>query len=244
MGRSPPKALLLDLDDTILDNSGNVTSAWQRACAAHAAELGAVGPVSTFEAIDRVREWFWSDPERHRVGRLDLDGARRQIVERALADLVVDRPGLAARIADTYSEAREAEIQPLAGAIDTLGWLRSQGCRLALLTNGGAVAQRRKIDRFSLATFFEQVLIEGELGFGKPDPRVYELALVRMAVAPSDTWMVGDNLEWDVAEPQRQGMCGVWVDKIGQGLPATSGIRPDRVVRGLSDLRDEWPTTS
>ena len=31
--------------------------------------------------------------------------------------------------------------------------------------------------------------------------------------------MVGDNLEWDVAEPQRQGIYGIWIDIRGRGLP-------------------------
>ncbi len=66
--------------------------------------------------------------------------------------------------------------------------------------------QRSKINRFGLADLFDLILIEGEVGFGKPDPRVYERALESLGVAAGDTWMVGDNLEWDVAEPQRQGI--------------------------------------
>ena len=34
--------------------------------------------------------------------------------------------------------------------------------------------------------------------------------------------MVGDNLEWDVAAPQRLGMSGVWIDARGRGLPEHS----------------------
>lgn len=64
--------------------------------------------------------------------------------------------------------------------------------------------------------------MEGELGFGKPDHRVYHLALDRLQLAPSEVWMVGDNLEWDVASPQELGIYSVWVDVRGGWL--TRGV--------------------
>ncbi len=94
------------------------------------------------------------------------------------------------------------------------------------------------MDRFGLAELFDLILIEGELGFGKPDPRIYEKALDEMEVAPSDSWMVGDNLEWDVAQPQQLGIFSIWVDSRGAGLPAGNNVRPDRIVRRLSELRE------
>jgi putative hydrolase of the HAD superfamily len=113
------------------------------------------------------------------------------------------------------------------------------GCRLALLTNGAADAQRRKISRFGLASLFDVILVEGEVGFGKPDERIYRLALRELNVDPQNAWMVGDNLEWDVAAPQKLGLFTVWIDRHGKGLPAERGIRPDRIMKALSELRDE-----
>ena len=180
----------------------------------------------------------WSDPERHRVGRLDLAAARREVAHLALKDVGLDDEALAGKIGDTYHELRDAGLQPFDDAIDTVEWLRASGCRLALLTNGSAQMQRSKIDRFALAGHFDTILIEGEVGFGKPDPRVYQRALELLDVAPGDTWMVGDNLEWDVAEPQRQGIYGIWLDVRGSGLPQGHPVRPDRIIRKLSELRE------
>ena len=59
-------------------------------------------------------------------------------------------------------------MAPLPDAIDTVRWLRESGRRLALLTNGAAVAQRRKIARFELADLFDAILVEGELGSESP----------------------------------------------------------------------------
>ena len=54
---------------------------------------------------------------------------------------------------------------------------------------------------------------------------------------PSDTWCVGDNLEWEVAAPQRLGIYSVWVDPTGAGPPAASGVIPDRVVASIAEVR-------
>jgi putative hydrolase of the HAD superfamily len=233
-----PRAILLDLDDTILDDTGGVISSWRDACAAHRETMNGVEPEAVFEAIDRIREWYWSDPERHRAGRLELQWARGEVVRLALADLGVDDPELARRIGDTYHALRDQGIRPFDDAVATVRWMREQGCRLALLTNGGSRGQREKINRFDLAGLFDTILVEGEVGFGKPDPRIYTRALSELDVAADQAWMVGDNLEWDVAGPQHEGIAGIWIDARGRGLPVGHHVRPDRIISRLADLKD------
>lgn len=232
-----PRAILLDLDDTILDDSGGVIRCWREACACQRPRMNGLDPEEVFEAIDRIREWYWSDPERHRVGRLDLAWARGEVVRLALADLGVEDDDLARRIGDTYHALRDEAIAPLADAVSTVQWFREEGCRLALLTNGGSTGQRVKIDRFNLAALFDEILIEGEVGYGKPDPRIYRRALEALGAAAEDAWMIGDNLEWDVAAPQRHGITGIWIDARGGGVPEGNPVRPDRIISRLSDLR-------
>lgn len=232
-----PKAVLLDLDDTILDDTGNVESCWREACLTHCSDLRDIDPSSLIRAIDKTRDWFWSDAERHRVGRLDMAAARLQIVRASLADLGIDNPELAAKIAKTYHSEREAGVRPFPDAVDTVRWLRQRGCRLALLTNGNAEMQRNKIFRFGLRDLFDMILIEGEVGFGKPDPRIYERALEGLGVAATEAWMAGDNLEWDVIQPQKLGIYGIWVDARRQGLPPDVGERPNRIIQKLPELR-------
>jgi putative hydrolase of the HAD superfamily len=235
-GRSLPAALLLDLDDTILDDSGSVNASWREACLSGAADCEASADV-LFEAIKKAGVWFWSDPERHRVGRLDLQTARVEVARLALKDLGIESEGLAEKIGGIYHDRREESIEIFPDSLDTLQWLREQGCRLALVTNGNGTPQRRKIDKFGLSRFFDHIFIEGEVGFGKPDERVYRLALQKMGAAPSETWMAGDNLEWDVIQPQKLGIFGIWIDADGDGHAKLGEARPDRIVRKLSELK-------
>ncbi len=99
-----------------------------------------------------------------------------------------------------------------------------------------ADVQRGEIARLDIAHRFHHIQIEGEHGFGKPEERAYLHAMSVLDVGPSETWMVGDNLEWAVAAPQRLGIHAIWYDPHGEGLPEGSLVKPDRIIRSLTEL--------
>lgn len=231
-----PPVLLLDLDDTILDDSGARDECWRTACAEAAESRPGLAPGDLLREVERVRRWFWSDADRHREWRPRLREAWGRIATDALAALGVDDPALGAAIGDRNFELRDAAIAPLPGALETLQRLQALGVVLGLVTNGGSDGQRAKIERFALAGHFDYIGIEGETGWGKPDRAAYETALRSLAAAAEDTWMVGDNLVWDVSGAQAVGIHGIWLDKHGGGLPPDTSVRPDRIVRSLSEL--------
>lgn len=232
-----PHAFLLDLDDTIVSDSDGADRCWRTVFPAFRERLGGHDPETLLEEIRVYREWFWSDPERNRRGRLELLAARQHVLEVALQRVGIDSPSLAQEMTRAYSLERESRARPFPGAIATVEWLRMQGVKLALLTNGGARLQRLKVLRWGLASLFDCVLIEGEFGAGKPDLQVYRHALAQLRAVPEKTWMVGDNLEWDVGAPQRLGITGIWVDHAKTGVPDSSPVRPDRIIQALTELR-------
>ena len=161
-----PNALLLDLDDTVLDEYGNPDDVWRGVCLEFADRLGVVTPGQLYAAIVESREWFWADAERARRGRLDLHEARRQVVRGAFERLGLPAPPSAVELADRVTVVREAAVKPLPGAIESPRQRREAGVRLGLLTNAQSRYQRRKIERFSLDGFFHHTQIEQELGSG------------------------------------------------------------------------------
>jgi putative hydrolase of the HAD superfamily len=236
MPQGLPKAILLDLDDTILALSDTSDPCWQSVCQRFATRIFGLTPERLFDSIKESIAWFWGDPQRGGRGRLNLKGARREILAGAFARLGIDAPDIANEIADTYTVERQEALHLFPGAVETLQHLREHGFRLALITNGSSESQRRKIDRFGLTSFFECIVIEGEFGVGKPDERVYRYALDQLNVEPEETWMIGDNLEGDIVTPQRLGITAIWVDRAGQGSPESIPARPDHVVRSLTEL--------
>ncbi len=235
MNAHKPDAILFDLDGTIVDWQTGMDQHWREACAA-ACRDGAPSPDALYDAIVRRRTWFWDDAERARTGRMDLLGASQRIVEHALDDLRAGASGMAAALAADYRSRREAALAPYPGAVETLDRLRADGRRLALITNGNAVAQRRTIERFGLARHFECIVIEGEFGCGKPDERCFRHALDALSCDARSAWMVGDSLEADIATPYRMGLHTVWVDATGTGVPAASVVRPHRIVGTIAEL--------
>jgi putative hydrolase of the HAD superfamily len=233
-----PRALLFDLDDTLLDDTGGSSAFWSVACNEGASSL--VDAAQLAEAIQRVRTWFWLDEARHRAGRLNLTAARRRIVRQALDEVAPGLPqaeALAARVTAIFEQLRESGMTLFPEAVATLEQLRDRGVRLALLTNGASSPQRAKLARFDLERHFAHIHIEGEHPYGKPDERTYRRALTALAVDADQAWMVGDNLEWDVGAPQRLGIHGIWLDRTGAGLPPGSAVRPDRIIRSVAELR-------
>jgi putative hydrolase of the HAD superfamily len=230
-----PRAVLFDLDDTLLDYSGHTELCWVESCAAVALPPG----VEAATLVGRVREVgrrFWSDPVRHRRERTDMLGAWRKIAEEALAGCGVAAGGLAGAIAEDFARRRRQRWTLFPDARRALERLRGDGLPLGLLTNGDARMQRDKIADHDLGHFFDVIVIEGEFGAGKPDEVVYRHALDTLGVSAGAVWMIGDNLEWDVAGAQRVGARGAWIDRAGRGLPAGAPARPDGIVRSLDEL--------
>src|SRR5579859_6541837 len=105
-----PRVVFLDLDDTIIDDSSSVDGGWRTAIGDDARGIDVQ---SLVDAVLEVRDWYWSDAERHRVGRQDLRAASTWIVEEALRRLGMGDPELARKIANHYRDIREQGQQLL-----------------------------------------------------------------------------------------------------------------------------------
>jgi putative hydrolase of the HAD superfamily len=87
-----------------------------------------------------------------------------------------------------------------------------------------------------LARYFACILVEGELGFGKPEQAVFNRALSALKVGPRDVWMVGDSLTFDIAPAVQLGMWAVWIDWTRRGLPDTAPCRPGATIHAFPEL--------
>jgi putative hydrolase of the HAD superfamily len=238
-----PTAILFDLDDTLLVAFGPSPSQWQRTTAAFADRLGALEATILATAIQAASTELWADPGRHKYWRHRIGDARRKIVADAFVELAaagypVPAQAIGDAMADAYEVLHNEELEMFPDAHATLDRLKELGVKLALITNGAAEPQRAKVVRFGLEHRFDHIQIEGEHGFGKPEERAYTHAMEVLGVGPHETWMVGDNLEWEVVGPQRLGIYAIWHDGYGNGLPPGSPIKPDRIIRRLSELLD------
>lgn len=221
------------MDDTILDNGIGWDAAWVAACGAFAHDA-CVDPAQLRERVRLEGQEFWKDEAAVGHWRLDLVGARRIVVERALTALGGDAR-FGRDIAQRYHDELTERLQPFPDTFATLEWLRARGHRLGLITNGPREMQRDKIDRHGFEPYFDVIVIEGEFGAGKPDRRVFEHALAVTGASPADAWHVGDNLYADIGGAQAVGIHGVWIHRDRLELK-DEGTTPDLVIGHLGEL--------
>ena len=230
-----PRQIIFDLDDTILDYSAPAERLWTELYPVYAAKAGV--PVDQLRrAVDAKRRWYWSDLDRFREGRLDIARARRIFVRAGFESLGMKDYPMADEMADDFSRERELVVRPFDGAIEALEILRSGGAAMVLLTNGEARLQRAKIERFGLERFFRAILIESETGVGKPDPRAHQAALAALGAAPQQTWMAGDDLEFDIRPAKALGMRAAWIRNSADGEENPADV----VIPSIRILVEQW----
>src|SRR3954454_16323184 len=146
-----PRAMLIDMDDTILSAYGRPEIAWNKITAEFADELAPLLSQQVATAVLAYARQFWSTAEP--VWRLKLGEARRLTVKGGFAALAANghralSDDLAHRIADRFTTFREEEMFVFPGAHDAIDALKAFGVKLALVTNGAALIQRAKVERF------------------------------------------------------------------------------------------------
>lgn len=239
MSHQLPDAIFFDLDDTLISFSANIEQCWLNVFRQYRSQVDSIPVDRLIQQIRDVSRWYWSDTERHRIGRTSgLPVVRRQLMELTFERLGIQNQNLAWQIADTYTDLRDNSITLFPDAKEVLTFFKERSVKMALLTNGNSDEQWGKIRRFKLEPYFNLILVEGEFGVGKPDLRVYQHALGTLKVTPEKTWMVGDNAEWEVAAPQKLGIYSIWYDHKNYGQPKNTKIKPDRIIQALIQLID------
>jgi len=219
-----PLAIVFDLDDTLYPEWAFVRSG--------------------FSAVDR---WLAAQ---HRVQgflerawRLHLDGLRGRVFNRALELLQIQvTPALIAEMLAVYREHTPA-IEPYP---DTLACLDELGARfqLALLTDGYAAVQRRKVAALGLAGRFAVVVYSDDLGreHWKPSPAPFLAVARKLGEASTPRVYVGDNPAKDFLGARSVGWRSIRIRR-PDGEHATQeappGCEPDAEVPSLAWLTSD-----
>lgn len=236
------RAVLFDLDDTLIFAYANPAPAWRAVAEEFAPYLGAAPVDAVAKALADSTAVFLSDDENRRRWRLEQVVTRRSVVRHALEKAgFPDLAKLAEDIADRYASYREENMFLYPDAYQVIDHFREQGLRLGLVTNGATEVQNAKIDRFGLRNRFDHFQVEEEAGFGKPDGRAYRETLAALNVRPEEAIMIGDDLVWDVLSPKREGLMGIWCNRFGLKLPPSIPAQPDHTITRLGELLDIYP---
>jgi putative hydrolase of the HAD superfamily len=205
------RAILLDLDDTLLDDTHAMNTAVLALAAAHPVPAC----TTATEVQQRWAELTQTHWQAYRRGGLSLDGQRRErvrgLLQRPLPDDEADA------VFAVYLAAYRAHWRVLPGVPEFLH--RTRHLPRAVVSNGERGQAHRKLDALGLQPHFAAVLTPEDSGAPKPDPRMFLQAAARLGVAPGQCLMVGDDLEADIAPAQALGMATFHV---ARGVPGRS----------------------
>ncbi|TMJ29007.1 MAG: haloacid dehalogenase type II [Alphaproteobacteria bacterium] len=147
----------------------------------------------------------------------------------ALESLALEKLGLRDSLMQLY-----LTLDPFPEVPEVLAQLKAAGMLTAILSNGSpkmlkAVVKSAKLDRL-----LDAVLSVEEVGVYKPHPKVYQLAVDRIAVPAAAIAFQSSNA-WDAYAAAAFGMQAVWCNRYGQRPERLPGA-PDRVVASLAEL--------
>lgn len=148
-----------------------------------------------------------------------------------LAELELHRQPAARAIMERY-EAFGAESCALgSGCRELLAWMAQRQIPLALITRNSRRSAALVVQRHALPI---EILITREDCAFKPSPAPLLLACQKLAVAPSQAWMVGDG-QYDVEAGNAAGIPTVW---LSHGRPRPFTAEPWKTARDLHELFD------
>ena len=113
----------------------------------------------------------------------------------------------------------------------------SKRYKLAVIANQSPGAGER-LERHGILRYFDFVLGSADVGFSKPDPRIFRLALEKAGCEPREAVMIGDRPDNDIYPAKQLGMRTI---RIRQGwascqLPRSEEYEADVTVDYLDDI--------
>jgi len=244
------RAVLFDLGETLLHfGSADIHDCFREGARLAFEHLRSQGkPIADFEQFQRrcqraIRWAYFRSRLRRREIRVE------PLLRKQLAKLGVQIDlATAQALAALFYEPLRRTARPEAEAHETLQRLRDESIRLGIVSNTfvPGVALDAHLESERLLTFFPVRVYSCDVGYRKPDRRIFQIALERLGVRPEQAMFVGDTLRADVRGANRVGMISVWKHPDGAaGTRNTGGwigrcwlgaLRPDHVIRRLSEL--------
>jgi putative hydrolase of the HAD superfamily len=196
----PPRAITLDLDDTLWAVAPTLVEA-ERVLGGWLAEHT---PATAARLDAEVRAAIRRRLVAEHPGRAhDMSWLRRESLRHAMTEFGDDP-----RLADDAFEVFLAARQRVTFFDDVLPVLERWAgrYRLVAVTNGNA-----DVERVGLGRYFSAAVNAHVFGCAKPDPRLFHEACRLAGVEPEATLHIGDDPELDVVAARRAGLQAAWL---------------------------------
>ncbi|HEX7462976.1 MAG TPA: HAD family hydrolase [Dermatophilaceae bacterium] len=230
------RALLLDVDDTLIDTRAAMV-------AAGAAAVAALWPEAGAEVHHDAGVHFHRDPggffTRFATGELGFAQMREARVAELLETFSLTATDeVNRRFEEAYEPAFFTNARLFDDVLPLVEAASTAGIPMGLLTNSASYYTQQKLEITGLERVFAVVVTRDTLGFGKPDPRAFHHACALLGAQPRDTTYVGDEIEIDAVAAKDAGLNTVWLQRdAGDGAGAcVAHAHGIPVVASLKDV--------
>lgn len=227
------KAIYFDLDDTLCGYWDAAKAGLRAAFEAHP-----IPGKTTQESLDAWAKEFRRFAHELKTSHwyeiyLTQGGVTRvQLINETLQALGLEDPELAWRVGDAYGRERDARLQLFPEVTQVLTALHKK-YPLGLITNGPADVQRQEIATLKIGEYFDFVLIEGEMGMGKPHAAVMRKAEKEAQCDGPAILFVGNSYHHDMIPAMELGWRTAWIRRPSDVPPSSkSGVPEDRPTDG------------
>jgi len=221
------KAVLFDLDDTLVDHTSAIRAAVS-AIYSHYSILAQKFPdEAAFQrAWIAVQDKHYPSYQRGGLTHAEQKILRLRELWQPLANLGEED---CFAIYDKFQEFYAANWQIYGDVFPCLEALFP--LKLGLITNGWD-NQRRKLEIEKLHEKFGIIVVSSEVGLSKPDPRIFQMACAALSVKPTEAMYVGDLYDLDVQGSSSAGMVPVWLRRTAEHLESPALL----TIRSLNEL--------
>jgi putative hydrolase of the HAD superfamily len=253
------KAVLFDLDDTLLWDDRSVKEAFQATCD-YASQKTNVDSSRLEDAVRKearqLYESYDTFPFTKMIGINPFEGLWARFTEgdnenfRKLEQIApqyrsqswtkglqlcdVDDPQLGYELGEKFADERRKRPIVYEETFDVLNELKGK-YKLLLLTNGSPDLQKEKIASVpQLESYFDHIVISGIFGHGKPAASIFHHAVELLAIQPEEGLMVGDKLTTDILGSNTIGMPNAWINR--HSLSRNQDIIPKYEISHLEQL--------
>jgi putative hydrolase of the HAD superfamily len=169
----------------------------------------------------------------------DAVGIFREIINRHATDYTRRRPPekldqLPLFLAETFRAASRYRPKLYSGVEETINQLRLK-YHLAIISDGQSAYAVPELNAVGLLGSFDPVIISGDFGFRKPDPRMFKNALTLMQIKPSEVLFVCNDIYRDVYGAQKLGIKTVFFP-IKSRAAGKKGVEPDYITYNFPEL--------
>ncbi|MDF1800344.1 MAG: HAD-IA family hydrolase [Planctomycetota bacterium] len=225
------KAILFDIDDTLFPTSEFALAA-RKAAVKAMVEAGLDFPeeVVLAELLEVIAE-FSSNYSQHfnkLLHRLDPDRLRHG------SPALVIAAGVSA-----YHDTKFRKLAPFDDVVPFLEFARGLGLRLGIVSHGWTDKQAEKLVRLGVVPYLEPkaIFISEDIGINKPNPKLYQRALAKLGLQPSEAMYIGDSPAHDVAPTRSIGMVSVWARRASKWRGSAGDFDVDHVIDSFDELR-------